>query len=231
MGGEPMNPDERLDAPESDEVTVEFQGAHSPISIELVPNTDTAIGAPARSSDHERRQAKFRISNFRRGAARVLAFAFALRARVRAGSSASNDMNCPEYILKLAIKERETSENKHMGAIVRRVTRDRAVNNLARKLVQMVPAIDAPEYRPLIKNYARLAILSEKAWAHLKEAGLIDDKGELRNSINTYRQLAGALQSAARELGLTPTMAASLAKPVKFLDLDSMRDNDNEDEQ
>ncbi len=140
-------------------------------------------------------------------------------------------MNCPEYILKLAIKERKTSVQKHMGAIVRRVTRDRAVNNLARKLVQLVPAIDAPEYRPLVKNYARLAILAEKAYAHLKEVGLIDDKGELRNSMNSYRQLAGALQSAARELGLTPTMAASLAKPVKFLDLDSMRDDENEDEQ
>ena len=117
-----------------------------------------------------------------------------------------------------------------MGAVVRKVTRDDAVRRLAHKLVQLVPAIDAPEYRPLILNYARLAILSEKAYAHLKEVGLIDDKGELRNSINTYRQLAGALQSAARELGLTPTMAASLAKPVKYLDLDSLRDNDNEDE-
>jgi phage terminase small subunit len=139
-------------------------------------------------------------------------------------------VKCSKRIFKLAIEERRTGAQKHMGAVVRKVTRDDAVRRLARKLVQLVPAIDAPEYRPLILNYARLAILSEKAYAHLKEAGLIDDKGELRNSINTYRQLAGALQSAARELGLTPTMAASLAKPVAFLDLESMRDNEDEDE-
>jgi phage terminase small subunit len=137
---------------------------------------------------------------------------------------------CSQRIFRLAIEERRTGKQKNMGAVVRKVTRDDAVRRLARKLVRLVPAIDVPEYRPLVLSYARLAILNEKAHAHLKEAGLIDDKGELRNSINTYRQLAGQLQSAARELGLTPTMAASLAKPVKYLDLESLRENEDEDE-
>lgn len=137
---------------------------------------------------------------------------------------------CSQRIFKLASEARRAGDTNTMGAVARKIKRDEGVRRLARKLVQLVPAIDAVEYRPLVLNYARLAILAEKAYAHLKEAGLIDDKGELRNSINIYRKLAGQLQSAARELGLTPTTAASLAKPVKVLDLESMRDAEDAEE-
>jgi len=118
-----------------------------------------------------------------------------------------------------------------MNALIHKIRRDEAVLRFARKVVAMVPAVDKPEYRPLIYNYARIAILCEQAYSYLHEGSLINSEGELRASLNTYRQLTAELRAAARELGLSPTSAALLAKPVQFLDLDSMRDHEDEDEQ
>jgi hypothetical protein len=113
---------------------------------------------------------------------------------------------------------------------MRKIKRDEAVLRFAREVVAMVPAIDKPEYRPLVYNYARIAKLCEQAYSHLHEGGLVNDEGELRASLNTYRQLTAELRAAARELGLTPTSSILLATLVKpMLDLDCVRGDDGED--
>ena len=117
-----------------------------------------------------------------------------------------------------------------MSALIRKIKRDEAVLALARKVVAMVPAIDKPEYRPMIYAYASLAILCEQAYAHLHEVGVANDEGELRSSLTTYGQLTVRLQKLADALGLTPTSTILLATPVRpMLDLACMRNDDDKD--
>jgi hypothetical protein len=107
---------------------------------------------------------------------------------------------------------------------LQKLKRDGQVRYRARQLVKLVPAINLPEYRPLILNFARLSILCDRAYDHLRNTSLLNADGELKSSLSVYRQLTSELRASARELGLSPTVAASLARPVKVLDLDSMRD-------
>jgi phage terminase small subunit len=97
--------------------------------------------------------------------------------------------------------------------------------------MKLVPALNEVQYRPLVLNYARVAILCERAYLHLKEGTLIDQSGELRASLDRYRNLVKELRNCARELGLSPSTATLLAKPVQFLDLESMRADAEEPEQ
>jgi phage terminase small subunit len=102
--------------------------------------------------------------------------------------------------------------------------RDLAVYRLTRKLVTLVPALEDAQFRPLVTNYCRLAVLCERAYDRIREASLLDDNGELRSSLDTYRRMTGELRAMGRELGLSPTVAASMARPVRVLDLEAMRD-------
>ena len=63
-----------------------------------------------------------------------------------------------------------------MNSLIRKIKTDEAVLRFARKVVSMVPAVDKPEYRPLIYNYARIAILCEQAYSCLHEGGLLTTK-------------------------------------------------------
>jgi hypothetical protein len=51
----------------------------------------------------------------------------------------------------------------------------------------------------------------------------------LRGSLDTFRRLAETQRGLARELGLSPTVAATMTKPVKVLDLESIRSANEED--
>ena len=116
------------------------------------------------------------------------------------------------------------------GPGIARLKRDEAVRRMARRIVTLVPALDRPEWRPLILNYSRVAVLAERAYNHLREAGLLDDHGELKSSLETYRRLAGELRAQARELGLSPTVAVSLTQMKPMLDLEALRNAEVVDE-
>lgn len=116
------------------------------------------------------------------------------------------------------------------GRPPKRATRDERVRRICRQIVRRVPALDKVEYRPLVSNYARVLLLTERAYGYLKDASIVDDKGELRHSLDTYRNMVKELRNCARELGLSPSTATLLAKPVEFLDLESMRTADEAEE-
>lgn len=90
---------------------------------------------------------------------------------------------------------------------------------MSRRLVTLVPSLDQPEWRPLVLTYCRIAVLAQRAYDHLRQSGLLDEEGELKKSLETYRRLAGELRAQARELGLSPSVAASLMKqkPIDFV--------------
>ncbi len=108
--------------------------------------------------------------------------------------------------------------------------RDQAIRAAVRKLRARCPHLDKPEYIPLIRSYARLSVLIERAYAVLRDGNIVDDKGELRQSLDTLRRMMTTQAALAEKLGLSPHVAASMAKPVTpFLDLDSVRSATDDD--
>jgi hypothetical protein len=102
--------------------------------------------------------------------------------------------------------------------------RDQTIRAAVRKLRARCPHLDKPEYMPLIRSYARLSVLIERAYAVLRDGNIVDDKGELRQSLDTLRRMMSTQAALAEKLGLSPHVAASMAKPVTpILDLDSIR--------
>ena len=90
--------------------------------------------------------------------------------------------------------------------------------------MRLVPALDKPEYRPLVFNYAKLAVLAEAIFAVLGEKFISDETGEVRASATIYRQIVGEMRVLAHELALSPTTTLQLAKVAKpILDLEAVR--------
>ena len=107
--------------------------------------------------------------------------------------------------------------------------RDQQVRRSIRRLRGLASHLEDPRYLPVLRSFCELSLLIERAYAELRDKPLTSaDTGELRNSIDTLRRMMDTQRGISRELGLSPTVAASLAKPVKFLDLDQVRDNDGE---
>ena len=70
-------------------------------------------------------------------------------------------------------------------------------------------------YRPALQSLARLTILSERAYAHLKDRkSLLDEHGELCRSIDVARRLIDSQTALLKQLGLTPN--SSVAEPDDF---------------
>jgi len=104
--------------------------------------------------------------------------------------------------------------------------RDQQVRRSIRKLRALAGHLDDQRYLPLLRSYCELSLLIERGYTELRDKPLVStETGELRGSIDTLRRMMDTQRGIARELGLSPTVAASLAKPVKFLDLDQVRDD------
>ena len=104
------------------------------------------------------------------------------------------------------------------------------MRRLARRLQALPPHLDRPEYAPLLRSFARTALLIERAYLTLRDRELLSDQGELRPSLDIFRRLTTTQAQLARELGLSPTTRHSFLKSVEMLDLEAMR-KETEDEQ
>ncbi len=102
--------------------------------------------------------------------------------------------------------------------------RDQATRATVRRLRALCPHLDKPEYTPLIRSYARLSVLIERGYEVLRDGRIVDAKGELRQSLDLLRRMMSTQAALAEKLGLSPHVAALMAKPVTpILDLDCIR--------
>jgi hypothetical protein len=110
-----------------------------------------------------------------------------------------------------------------MPNLISKVRRDQQIRRLARRLQALAPHLDRQEYAPLVRSFARITLLIERAYLTLRDRELLSDEGELRPSLDIFRRLTSTQAQLARELGLSPTTGHSLAKSVELLDLAAMR--------
>jgi hypothetical protein len=94
---------------------------------------------------------------------------------------------------------------------------------------RLAPYVDDPRFAPLLRTFAEVTLLIERSYAKLRDVDVTEDSGGLRGSLDTFRRLAETQRGLARELGLSPTVAATMTKPVKVLDLESIRSANEED--
>jgi hypothetical protein len=112
-----------------------------------------------------------------------------------------------------------------------RIKRDGQVRRLVGQMRRLAPYVDDPRFAPLLRTFAEVTLLIERSYAKLRDVDVTEDSGGLRGSLDTFRRLAETQRGLARELGLSPTVAATMAKPVRVLDLEAMRDAEPVDEQ
>lgn len=93
-----------------------------------------------------------------------------------------------------------------------------------RRLREAAPHLDDERYAPLCKTFIRITYLLERCYDRISREDLISaDTLELRSSLDTIRKLAGEQRAAARELGLSPSTAASMIRSAQTLDLGALR--------
>lgn len=132
-------------------------------------------------------------------------------------------MKCSERIFRLAIKERESGEQKNMGAVVRKIKKDERTNRAARQIVSLAPHLNDPKFRPLIRSYAKISLVTADAAAFLRKRGIVGDDGELRRSVDTFTRLVITQMKLAEKLGLTPGTFHTLSHAKPTLDLETLR--------
>jgi phage terminase small subunit len=96
------------------------------------------------------------------------------------------------------------------------IKKDQQTRRIVRRLQRACPHLDAPEYTPILRSYARLTLLIERAYARLRDGDIMDRAGEIRHSVDTLRRLMLTQTALARELGLTPAARAGLGGKAVF---------------
>ncbi len=97
--------------------------------------------------------------------------------------------------------------------------RDEQVRRYVRCVRDLVPHLENPVYAPMLQSFARISLLLERGYSHLREGSLLNKDGELRPGIDTIRRLAETQSRLARELGLTPATLRSLAREKPGFDI------------
>jgi hypothetical protein len=97
--------------------------------------------------------------------------------------------------------------------------RDEQIRRLSRKMRQLAPHLDDPRYGPALRAFSMSYLLLERAYRRVKQ---IPDEAIVRDgavvpAIETVTRMAGKVMGQAASLGLTPSSAASIAKPVDTL--------------
>jgi hypothetical protein len=116
-----------------------------------------------------------------------------------------------------------------VSRVMTRIKRDGQVRRLVGQMRRLAPYVDDPRFAPLLRTFAEVTLLIERSYAKLRDVDVTEDSGGLRGSLDTFRRLAETQRGLARELGLSPTVAATMTKPVKVLDLESIRSANEED--
>lgn len=109
-------------------------------------------------------------------------------------------------------------------ADARKAKRDQQIQRIVRQLRALAPYCDDVRYVPLLRSFAEVTVLCERAYAFLSDAGLVNENGELRDSVSTFRQLTEQQRSLARELGLSPTTVKSFTHERRVADFERARD-------
>jgi len=105
----------------------------------------------------------------------------------------------------------------------RRRRRDELIRASIRRLRRLDSRLDDARYLPLLRSYCEISLLIEMGYAAIRDGPILSpETNELRSSLDLLRRMMDTQRSLGRELGLSPSLAAALAKPV--LDLDQVRD-------
>lgn len=110
-----------------------------------------------------------------------------------------------------------STENSLPARRPSRARRDQQIRRAVSRLRTFVPALDRPEYLPLLRSYARITLLIERSYELLRDGSLVDENGELRASLDTIRRLMSTQAALGRELGLSPSAARSVIRQPKDL--------------
>jgi hypothetical protein len=129
----------------------------------------------------------------------------------------------------LAVSDTLSAPPRPVSRVMTRIKRDGQVRRLVGQMRRLAPYVDDPRFAPLLRTFAEVTLLIERSYAKLRDVDVTEDSGGLRGSLDTFRRLAETQRGLARELGLSPTVAATMTKPVKVLDLESIRSANEED--
>lgn len=83
--------------------------------------------------------------------------------------------------------------------------KDAQVRRLVRRF-EGLARLDDPRYRPALQSLARLTLLLERSYEHLKgRESLLNEKGELCSSVDVIRRLCESQANLLKMMGLTPS--------------------------
>ena len=112
----------------------------------------------------------------------------------------------------------------------RKAKRDQQIRRVVRQIRRLAPYCDDARFLPLLRSYAEVTLLCERSYAFLNDGGLVNESGELKGSLNTFRQLTEQQRSLARELGLSPTTVRSFTHERRVAAFELARDAIDETE-
>jgi len=117
----------------------------------------------------------------------------------------------------------DRSDGGHEHARQLRRLRDKQVAGVAFQYAKLTDLTDT-KFRPALLSLARITLLAERAYQVLKDRpSLLNAKGELCESIDSFRRLALAQAQMLDMLGLTPRAAQEMRSwAEKELDLVGM---------
>jgi len=99
----------------------------------------------------------------------------------------------------------DPSAGGRASAAARKLKRDAQVRRIVQRYAEIANLRDL-RYRPVLASLARISILAERAYGHLKaRKSLLADDGELCASIDVFRRLAATQLDLLKAVGLLPT--------------------------
>lgn len=103
--------------------------------------------------------------------------------------------------------------------VVRRRTKQNTpLRKMVAQLRRLDPRLGDPRYAFIVKSFARMVLLNDRAFETVRDMSLLDAEGELRRSVDTVRRLAETESRLAEKLGLTP----SSEKPLPAIDIEAV---------
>jgi hypothetical protein len=106
------------------------------------------------------------------------------------------------------------------------------VRRAAARLINQAPHLANPAFKPLIFAYVRSCLLLERSYAVLgSDVSLLDDKGELRASLDTCRRLSETVAKLAKALCISPETLKTMRNERLAETLESLRAGSDEAEE
>src|SRR6266852_1928080 len=114
------------------------------------------------------------------------------------------------------------------GSLAQRKAERKVFHWVVGRLKRLHPHLAAEQYSLQLGTYATLHVVFQRLSKRLVQAGdggdgLFNAEGEVKSSVDSVRRSALALAVLARELGITPTTRASVAKEADAARFDEIR--------